>query len=135
MPVVNLTARFVELAKPVRGSWHSYLDDTVRGLCLCASSGGAKAWFLHFTKPSDGRRARLKLGTYPELGLAAARQKARDARAGIGGGGQTRSPRSVASRRPRSAFVTSSKTTSSDVYRPSGQGTKLPVVCGRTSPR
>jgi integrase len=87
MPVVNLTARFVESAKPVRGSRQTdFFDDTVRGLCLCASSGGTKTWFLHFTKPNDGRRARLKLGGYPELGLAAARQKARDARGEIGEG-------------------------------------------------
>jgi integrase len=87
MPVVNLTARFVESAKPVRGSRQTdFFDDTVRGLCLCASSGGSKTWFLHFTKPNDGRRARLKLGSFPELGLASARRKARDVRGEIGEG-------------------------------------------------
>ena len=96
MPVVNLTARFVESAKPVRGSRQSdFFDDTVRGLCLCASSGGAKTWFLHFTKPSDGRRARLKLGTYPELGLLLRARKPGMRGLRVRGRGQTRSPRSV----------------------------------------
>lgn len=86
MPVVNLTTRFVETAKPSGGRQTDFFDDVVKGLCLCASSGGARTWFLHYTKPQDGKRARLKLGSHPELGLASARQKARDARAKIGEG-------------------------------------------------
>jgi integrase len=86
MPKVEMTDRFCQTAKPGQRRQADFFDLTVRGLCLRVSSGGAKSFFQIYTRPTDGKRAWLKLGTYPELTLAAARQKARDARSAVGEG-------------------------------------------------
>ena len=87
MPTVELTDRFIQAAKPGDGRKTDFFDATVKGLCLRASAGGAKAFFLVYTKPGDGKqRAWLKLGRYPEMKLVEARQRARDERGDIGGG-------------------------------------------------
>lgn len=89
MPKLQLTDRFCQAAKPKAGRQTEYFDTIVKGLSLVASAGGAKTFFLHFTRPADGKRARMKLGTYPELKLGGeegARQKAKDARAKVGDG-------------------------------------------------
>jgi integrase len=86
MPQVELTDRFCQGAKVKTGRKADHFDTTVRGLCFRVTAGGARAFFLVYTKPGDGKRAWLRIGAYPELGLAAARQKARDARAAIGEG-------------------------------------------------
>lgn len=85
MPREELTARFCDTAKAVNGRKTDYFDTSTRGLCLRASAGGTKAYYLVYSKP-DRSRAWLKLGTHPELTLAKARQKARDARAAVGDG-------------------------------------------------
>ncbi len=86
MPTVELTDRFCQAAKVATGRKTDYFDTTVKGLCLRTSAGGAKAFFLVYTKPGTTKRAWLKLGRYPELKLADARQKARDGRGEIGEG-------------------------------------------------
>lgn len=87
MPVVMLTDKFARTAKPRPGNRQSdYFDEATKGLSLCASTGGAKAFFLHYTRRADGKRVRMKLGMYPDISLADARQKARDGRAAVGEG-------------------------------------------------
>lgn len=87
MPVVELTDRFCRTVKPVADARQTdWFDTVVKGLCLTASAGGAKTFYLMFTRPADGRRARMKLGRFPEIGLANAREKAREARGEIGEG-------------------------------------------------
>lgn len=89
MPQVELSDRFCQSAKVLEGRKTDYFDTIVKGLCLRVSSGGAKAWFVVYTKPSDGKRAWYKLGTYPEVSLGGdkgARQRARDERARISDG-------------------------------------------------
>jgi integrase len=86
MPRRELTDRFCQGIKVKVGRKADYFDTTVSGLCFRVTSGAAKAFFLVYTKPADGRRAWLKLGAYPELGLAKARKKARDARAAVSEG-------------------------------------------------
>lgn len=54
-----------------------YPDTVVVGLRLRLSCGGARTWILR--RRIHGKMRNLTLGHYPELGLAAARQKARDA--------------------------------------------------------
>jgi hypothetical protein len=91
MAVILLTDRFARTAKPQAGYRQTdYFDEATKGFCLSASAGGAKAFFLHYTRRGDGTRVRLKLGTYPDVSLAEARQKARDARAAIGDGNDPR---------------------------------------------
>lgn len=87
MPQVELTDKFCQAAKAGTGRKADYFDTTVRGLCFRASAGGAKAFFLVYTKPADGKRAWIKLGAYPDISLAKARQNARDERARVADGG------------------------------------------------
>ncbi|RWN58452.1 site-specific integrase [Mesorhizobium sp.] len=90
MPKLELTDRFCQTAKAVSGSQTEYFDTIVKGLSLIASEGGSKTFYLHFTKPADGKRARMKIGRYgegnPKLTLGRARDKAKSARGGIGEG-------------------------------------------------
>jgi integrase len=87
MPVVLLTDRFVRTAKPQPGHRQSeYFDESTKGFSLVASAG-ARTFFLTYTRPNGpeaGKRARLKLGAFPDVSLADARQKAREARAAVG---------------------------------------------------
>ncbi|QKD03462.1 tyrosine-type recombinase/integrase [Mesorhizobium loti] len=83
MPKVELTDRFCQAAKPTTGRQTDYFDAIVKGLCLTASSGGTRTFYLHYTRLSDGKRQRMKLGTFPDIKLAAAREKAREVRGGI----------------------------------------------------
>lgn len=66
-----LTARKVEVAAPGR-----YTDG--RGLMLVVKPSGAKSWVLRYQL--NGRRRDMGLGPYPEVTLAAAREKALAAR-------------------------------------------------------
>ncbi|MER8574559.1 tyrosine-type recombinase/integrase [Mesorhizobium sp. M1409] len=91
MPKIELSDRFCQTAKPPNGSLQAeFFDTVVKGLSLLASAGGAKTFYLNYTRPADGKRARIKLGRYgegdPKLTLAKAREKAREGRGGIGEG-------------------------------------------------
>ena len=74
----KLTARKVETAKPGK-----YGDGD--GLQLVVSPSGAKKWVLRFLW--QGRPREMGLGSYPEVGLAEARERAlkgrRLARSGV----------------------------------------------------
>ncbi len=85
MPRRNLTSKFCEHAKPTEGEAQTeYFDESVSGLALRASRGGQKSWAYHFTWA--GKRARVKLGTYPATSLSAARTRAEEARAHLESG-------------------------------------------------
>jgi integrase len=83
---MNLTDRFVAAAKSPDKPQTDYFDDVVRGRSLRVTSAGRKTWTLTYTRPSNGKRARISLGTYPELGVARARQKAIERKAAVGDG-------------------------------------------------
>lgn len=87
MPKVELTDRFCQTAKPTTGRQTDYFDTIVKGLCLTASSGGTRTFYLHYTRPMDGKRQRMNLGTFPDIKLATAREKARAARGDVIEGG------------------------------------------------
>lgn len=55
------------------------------GLVLRLTSSGAASWSARGLMP-DGRHGRVTLGTYPEVGLAAARKRARATTAAVQGG-------------------------------------------------
>jgi integrase len=67
----KLTARKVETAKPGK-----YGDGD--GLQLAVSPSGARKWVLRFMQ--GGKAREMGLGSYPEVGLAAAREKALEGR-------------------------------------------------------
>jgi integrase len=79
MPKVKLTDRFVASAKAGEGGRTDYFDAVTKGLVLRVSDGGHKAWGFFFTSPSDDKRARVALGTYPGVSLADARGRALEA--------------------------------------------------------
>src|SRR5918998_408420 len=83
---MNLTDRFVAAAKSPDKPQTDYFDDVVRGLSLRVTSRGRKTWTLTYTRPSNGKRARVTLGTYPELSVAHARQKAIEKKREVGEG-------------------------------------------------
>jgi integrase len=88
-----LTDRFCERAKAQSGEVQSdYFDETVSGLALRVSLE-RKTWTLHFSSPTNGKRARLTLGTYPATSLGSARTKALEAKALVEEG---RDPRGTA---------------------------------------
>ncbi len=60
-------------------------DGEVVGLVLRVTPKGAMTWSVR-TRTKDGKQTRPKLGTYPGMGLAAARKAARLAIGGITGG-------------------------------------------------
>jgi integrase len=77
---VSLTDRFVASAKAVGAPQADYFDEGSPGLALRVSKGGRKTWTYIFTSPKDDRRARLTIGAYPAISLAAARGRALEAR-------------------------------------------------------
>ena len=78
----RLTDRTVKALKPVAGRQVDHPDQATPGLSLRVSPAGSKSWFLRY-RNAQGRQRRLKLGAYPEIGLAAARKKAQKAKAAI----------------------------------------------------
>jgi integrase len=72
---VALTDRFVSAAKA-----GDYFDAKTVGLNLRVTPRGVKSWFAVFTSPKNGKRARVRLGHYPQTPLAKARTLALEAR-------------------------------------------------------
>jgi integrase len=81
---ILLTDRFVAGAK-ADSTRPEFFDSRVKGLSLRVSPS-AKTWAFHFTDPVNGKRARLTLGTFPAMTLAAARGAALEARADVESG-------------------------------------------------
>ena len=97
MPKVELTDRFISTSKVAAGaSAVDYFDSKTPGLNLRVTSQGLRTWYLVFTSPTDGKRARVTLGRYPQTGLAKARTMAIEARRQIDEGKDPRGTRSPA---------------------------------------
>jgi integrase len=64
-------------AKPIGGKRKDYPVAGARGLALRVTPGGMKSWSMRYRRQSDGKQRRLSLGTYPELSLKEARERAR----------------------------------------------------------
>src|SRR5262245_32444610 len=79
MARVKLTDRFVQSAPAGASGRADYFDSVTPGLSLRVS-GTHKAWYLLFTSPATGKRARVGLGSYPAVTLADARGKALEAK-------------------------------------------------------
>jgi integrase len=86
-PVRTLTDKFFQGAKPPAGKAQiEYFDGVTKGLSVIVSAGGARVFYLSYTAPGTGKRARTKLGAYGDLSLAKARDRAREARAAVSEG-------------------------------------------------
>ena len=90
MAKVRMTERFVAAVKATDGERSDYFDTVTQGLVLRVAPGGHKAWSYFYTSPRDGKRARVGLGSYPAVGLAAARAKALEAAGHVAGGNDPR---------------------------------------------
>jgi integrase len=77
MPIVKLTARFVNALKPPETGQADYRDGALPGFGIRVSSGGRKAWIVVYRH--HGRLRRLTLGVHPHMKLAEARTNARNA--------------------------------------------------------
>ena len=77
MPTINFNNRSIQALKSMTQRQEDYWDDSFPGFGIRISSSGRKTWFAYYRV--GGRKRRLTLGTYPTLGLADARLKARDA--------------------------------------------------------
>jgi len=72
---VNLTMdRVKQLVPPATGRTVVY-DAKVPGLIIRMTPTGAKSWYV-YRRPKNGRPQRYHLGTFPEMGVADARQEA-----------------------------------------------------------
>ena len=77
MPKFHLTDRTVGTIGA--GDWFDD-DPKARGLNLRVTESGIRTWFLVYTTPKDGKRARVTLGRYPQTSLVRARTLAVEAR-------------------------------------------------------
>ncbi len=77
MPKARLTAASVERLRPPAKGRIEHWDSLLPGFGLRVSETGAKTWVLMYRVGQ--RQRRLTLGKYPALGLAKAREKAREA--------------------------------------------------------
>ena len=85
MPILPLTARTVAtLPAPSDKPRIEYFDAEVPGLSLRITSDGVKTWTLLYRH--HGRKRRLTLGRFPDLGLAKARLRATSERGRVADG-------------------------------------------------
>jgi integrase len=74
-------------AKTVKPGGKPLTDGTVKGLRLFpGSEKGVGKWTLRFVSPVSGKRRDMGLGSYPQVAIAKAREKAQDARRQIDAG-------------------------------------------------
>ncbi|ANK83463.1 MAG: hypothetical protein TEF_12735 [Rhizobiales bacterium NRL2] len=78
MPKRNLNAAVVERLKPPAKGQEDQFDKGYPGLALRISYGGRKSWVFFYRL--RGKQRRMKLGSWPAMSLAEARQAWRDAR-------------------------------------------------------
>jgi hypothetical protein len=84
-PILPLTARTVAtLRAPSDQPRIEYFDADVAGLKLRITSDGVKTWSLVYRH--HGRKRRLTLGRFPDIGLAKPRLSATEERGRIAGG-------------------------------------------------
>lgn len=82
---VALTDRTIKSLRPPADGRIDVWDETLPGFGLRVSSTGRRTWVLMYRR--NGLLRRFTLGIYPALGLADARQKARDALHDVAHGG------------------------------------------------
>src|SRR5262245_2153943 len=81
MPRAKLTDATVKALAPAASGQVTYWDATLPGFGLRIAPAGAKTWIIQYRHA--GRVRRLKLGRYPLVSLADARDAARDKLASV----------------------------------------------------
>jgi len=77
MPRIKLTYRSAKAVRPPATGQIDYFDQRLPGFALRVTEHGHKSWTVLYRH--GGRLRRLTLGTYPQVSLADARAKAREA--------------------------------------------------------
>ncbi|WP_310207218.1 tyrosine-type recombinase/integrase [Ancylobacter sp. 3268] len=72
----KLTPKYLDSLPPAPMKRYEVRDDVVGGLMIRVSTTGAKVWYLAVTVKDRARR--IKVGTYPVLSIADARDKTRE---------------------------------------------------------
>lgn len=85
MPRLKLTAKAIDKLESNGTAQAEFWDTYMPGLCLRVGRSGLKVWTVRYR--ANGSQRRHKLGVYPRLSLADARQAARDALARADAGG------------------------------------------------
>ena len=78
---LKFTDRTILALKPI-DALIDYWDSSLPGFGLRVAPSGLKTWVVMYRRPS-GNSSRMKLGTYPAVGLASARLAARQAIGGV----------------------------------------------------
>lgn len=86
-----LTDTALRRLKPRASPYRVFEQGEIPGFGVAVSPGGAKTFFLQHTR--DGTRRFYSLGTYPAVGLALARERARETLATLARGEDPRSPK------------------------------------------
>lgn len=98
-----LTDSHIKSIEPPATGRVELTDLRCSGLCLRVTAKGAKSWAFRFRDPKTGASTRATIGTYPEIGLGAARARADALRATVAAGSnpvtQKRSQRASAQAR------------------------------------
>lgn len=68
---------FIKKAKPAEKEYNLSDGD---GLALRVKPNGSKIWLFNYTRPLTKKRANISFGIYPDVSLAQAREKRREAR-------------------------------------------------------
>lgn len=92
MPRRALTDRSIASLTSCGKLQFEHFDGFCPGLLLRVSASGKRVWDFAFRSPVNGKRARMRIGPYPAVSLAVARERAMAAQAKIA---DKRDPRAV----------------------------------------
>jgi Arm DNA-binding domain len=73
----RLTDQLVKSLRPPATGSRVTWDQAVRGFGLCTTKTGSKSFVVNYRRKSDGRERRIVIGSYPDWGVAAARDEAK----------------------------------------------------------
>lgn len=80
---IALTDAAIRAIEPPAFGRLEVADQRYSGLALRVTSAGARSWSFRFRDPESQRVTRATIGSYPDVGLAAARQQADELRRGV----------------------------------------------------
>jgi integrase len=95
----KLTEKVLREAIPAEGRDYQIFDTDVRGFAVCIYRGGGRAFTLDYRHA--GRPRRMTFGRWPEWGVTAARERAKELRREIDAGGDPLATRGALREAPR----------------------------------
>jgi hypothetical protein len=84
MPIITDT--LLKAKKPPAAGRIEIKDDRCAGLEFRLTKAGAASWSLRFRDPQTGKPSRFTIGRYPDVGIAAARERANGLRKDVAAG-------------------------------------------------